>query len=498
MNAMYPEDGLYPTMRRNKTMRVRNLLIGQTGTYNQLFLRPYIANADGTTVNELASRIHEAQTISVDRNLLSGVASNLVAPMANPQAPIMVPNGWDVPRCRFILTVECEWTVGANTVYYIQGYTDYYGISNSQAIDPNMRFYINSITTTVESTLNTPFGVQTMDNVSSANQLLWDPNWAYAPHEPNTRLSMRPMDIISGIQNQYLAQGHDYYGIESLVDNRTSMLVDPISSKRRNNLPVDYLTTIINAYTRTRQLGEFYQSEPDLYSSVRQSLQEETAGENAFIRKISRANGLSLTNEFTYSQLEQIDPNTRRNTQVVTIGPAQITQIHQTGLTENWNGCDRQTVVATILAQSIPAIMMDLLISKISFRSTNHDIGMQMSTIIEGAKTLNRADMTQNYEIFKIRLENELLRDITFNNQESFMLHMRVDLMGETWISISLGSEPTVDYVAPSFCDNLYSPIVTADGNHFNTVAADFESIIRHCGEAVAVPKVNAYIDQAV
>lgn len=494
----YQEDGLYPNVKHARDLRVVSLLIQQTGTYNQLFLRPYVANADGTTINELSERIYHANSITVSRDLLSGVAANLLAPMANPQAPISVPNGWDVPRCRFILTVECDWTMGSSTTYYIQGYTDHYGVSHSQAIDPNMRFYINSITSTIKSTIQTPFGMQMSDNVSGSAQLLYDPNWAYSPHEPNNRLAMRPMDIISGIQTQHLALGHDYHGVSSLVDNRAQMMHDPISSKRKNNLPVDYLTTIINAYNRNRQMGELHIHEPDLYNMVRMSLQEDTTGENPFIRKISRLNGLAVTNSFTFSQLEQIDLNTRNNTKVLVLGPAQVSQVHQTGSTENWNGSDRQTVVATILAQSIPAIMMDLLISKISFRSTNHDIGMQVTTIIEGAKTLNGADMVQNYEIFKARLENELLRDITFNNQEPFMLHMRVDLFGETWISLSLGSEPPIDFVAPSFCDNLYSPIITNDGTHFDTMASDFEAIIRHCGEAIQSPPVNAYLETVI
>lgn len=494
----YQEDGLYPNVKRATDIRVRSLLIQQTGTYNQLFLRPYVANADGTTVNELAERVYRANSLTISREVVSGVAANLLAPMARPQAPIMVPNGWDIPRCRFILIVDCDWTMGSPTTYYVQGYTDYYGVSNSQAIDPNMKFYINSITTTIATPMQTPFGVQVSDNVASSAQLLWDPNWSFAPNEPNNRICMRPMDIISGIQNQYLMQGHDYHGINSLIDNRAQMMIDPVSSKRSNNLPVDYLTTLINAYNRNRQAGELHIAEPDLYNMIRMTLQEDTVGENPFIRKISRLNGLACTNQFFFKQLEEIDPNTRNNTKVLVLGQAQISQVHQTGITENWNGSDRQTVVATILAQSIPAIMMDLLISKISFRSTNHDIGMQVTTIIEGAKTINGAEMVQNYEIFKARLENELLRDITFNNQEPFMLHVRVDLFGETWISISLGLDPAVDYVAPSFCDNLYAPIVTADGTHFDTMAQDFESIMRHCGEAIQTPAVNVYLDGAI
>jgi hypothetical protein len=494
MNTIYNlEEGLYPNIRRIRDLFVRSLMIQITGTYNQLFLRPYTANADGSIINELTNRIHNTSAINVAKPLLAGIASNLIVPMTSPQAPVSVPNGWDIPRARFILIVDCQWTVGSASTLYIQGYTDYYGVSHSQAIDPKMRFYINSITTTVSSTMNTPFGMQTYDNIHASSQLLWDPNWAFSPNDPNRKISMRPMDVISGIQTQYLTPGLDYYTINSFVDNRSFVLADPISSKRRNNLPVDYLASLINAYNHTKQNMNFTDNESNLYDSVKQQLQEDTAGEDPFIRKISRVNGVSLTNEFTFDQLEKIDPNTRHNTKVITLGPAQISQVHQTGLTENWNGTDRQTIVATILAQSVPAIMMELLISKISFRTTNHDIGMQVTTIIEGVKTLNNTDMVQNYEMFKARLENELLRDITFNNQEPFMLHMKVDLFGETWISLSLGSEPAIDFVAPSFCDNLYSPIVTMDPNHFAAISADFESIMRHCGEAVSLPPVNAY-----
>jgi len=121
--------------------------------------------------------------------------------------------------------------------------------------------------------------------------------------------------------------------------------------------------------------------------------------------------------------------------------------------------------------------MMDLMINKIFFRSTNHDIGGIMNTVIIDAKSITNADLTQNFELFKRRLEKEILFDITYGNQDLYMLEMNIDLFGETTISLSVGNSPMTVFSTPSFCDSLMTPVITTNKDNFNALIHDFDVI---------------------
>jgi hypothetical protein len=128
--------------------------------------------------------------------------------------------------------------------------------------------------------------------------------------------------------------------------------------------------------------------------------------------------------------------------------------------------------------------MMDLMLSKVYFRATNHSIGgVVVVTLIDG-KSITTADLSQHYELFKRRLEHEVLFDMTHGNQTLFNLEMQADLFGETRITLALDGGPAIPYTTPSFCDSLLTPVMTGSKDNFFGVVHDFETLMNALPEA--------------
>jgi hypothetical protein len=94
---------------------------------------------------------------------------------------------------------------------------------------------------------------------------------------------------------------------------------------------------------------------------------------------------------------------------------------------------------------------------------------------------------------FTERLKNEVLKGISNNNLITFDLTMQIDLVGETFIRISLNGQPHIDYMMPSFCDALAAPVLTQDGSDLYTMANDLTTLAENISAPHDYNMVNTY-----
>jgi hypothetical protein len=126
-------------------------------------------------------------------------------------------------------------------------------------------------------------------------------------------------------------------------------------------------------------------------------------------------------------------------------------------------------------------------LSNIGFIANNLGFnGVTDIKIVAAPKSLsNSMDLTLPIQKFIFRLENEMLRSLSYSNSISYMLEVKCDTLGETWINISVNGEPTVLYVTPSFCDALMTPVTTYNNALLNSVASDFNTLMGEIAENV-------------
>ena len=92
-------------------------------------------------------------------------------------------------------------------------------------------------------------------------------------------------------------------------------------------------------------------------------------------------------------------------------------------------------------------------------------------------------DLSKEIQAFCFRLETELLRSLSYNNQISFVLDLTCDLLGDTSVELSINGQSPSWHVAPSFTDSLMDPVVTADYKVIHGLAKDFDTLMQEISE---------------
>jgi hypothetical protein len=449
-------------------IRVLELILRETGTYNEQYRRPYNTNLQPGTFNILAERIQSTQKFTP--SLMSGIANQFIAPATEFEKAIIVPNGFGERRMRFMMKVEFTNRTGGTGIEIIQGYTDYKGIATTGACDPELEFYINStimIRTTPEFT---PMGQVMRTTAYDCSHVLSD-NTFNDIHTPIKDHRMCPQDVFATMA---IESNNDES--EKIFDTRTTVTNSASKSKRSNGLATNYMSSILQNYKSASAVVGMGGGELSVLEAARGNSNESLVTTDPFISTMGRIRNMAAVNNFTYRDLLALDPNTDNVRHTSFALPT--TPLHQVGLTAAWHGADRDTQVATTLSQSVPSLMMDVMLTRLAFTAWNLDFGGRVQIAITDANGFGDGNLAPALEMFKQRLETEILMEVSFNNQTSFNISMTIDLLGETWIAMSLDGKASVDYVTPSFCDALTVPVLTSNHETATNLSQNFNTLI--------------------
>lgn len=475
-------------------IRVIKLVLRETGTYNPQYSRPYETMMDGQTLSHIVNQVMSSTTKEVTPSLMQGLSGAFIKPQATPGGEIGIVNSWSERRCRFFLHVECDTGVAGTITQYIQGWTNHLGVSDrgfgKAHADPDMEFYVNSIVATKRVEMWTPTGNQIQETIIENAHLL-QANQFTSMYQPNQQRMIRPQDVFVNIALEELqpdfGSGRGEVGAGNVYDARTTLQAEAQKSRRRNGMPGTYAASIMDSYRIATGTGtDFNMSESSILETARNQVVESQASTDPFISSMTNIIGTIATNKFRMRDLLALDNNTQYVTNLSIAGNVQQrTRVHQTGDTQHWQGSDRVTQAASLLSQAVPSLMMDLLISNLTFKSSNHDgMGGQPLTHILDARSYTNLDLQRNLSMFKHRFEREILSDVTIGNSCSYMLEMEVNMQGDSWIRIALDSPNMVEFNVPSFCDSLIVPVLTTDPHSAMNIAHDFSALNNGIKEA--------------
>lgn len=462
---------------RSQPFAISRLTIQQSGTYSPQMLRPYATTLDGYTLNQIHNRLDLIRTDKINATLVSPFTHNIIEPISTPEGEALIPYGWDTPRARFVLQIETSTNPGTPVMYIIQGYTDHYGISPySNSIDPNLLFYINSIMGLNVATVNTPYGPKRQYRVVNADHFLYDFMSALDSNVAN-RIMMRPYDVqvatrlydVENTMNDHLDASQHYTSRVGLTTT------EPVSSSRDNNIPTRYVAKILESNRYAAMMSEYENSSGFFTESANRTM-ESIPNENPFVLKMSSDARNTVSNSFTYAALQAMDPVIDQKLYVADIQGSQFGQPHMVGQTEHWAGSDLVTVRATVLTQSIPGFMLRSLLNRLVFFCSNQNAGGEVITLITDGRSMTDIPLQELFSRFKQTFEAEMIPYVSFNGMEPFTIECNVDLFGETYIKLTIANQHG-EFVAPTFCDSLVSPVITNDPNHFRQLVSDFQQI---------------------
>lgn len=449
-----------------QTIRVRSLIIRDTGTYHEQFYRPYEATSNPGIMKFIADRDPQMEMDAVS---LSRIAGQFITPSAMPGGNVTIPNGWGEKRLMFFMEVE----VGNqfhSSVEIITGYTDYLGASQTGAIDHQMTFYVNGISK-VRTFTNQQGNV--MMNVMANNQVLANINTdSYNPHtyQSQNLYTMKPSSIIRNVSlRQY---DHD----TSVRDTTIEVGVNSVFSSRDNASPVRYLANIVSSYQKSQANVDYeggHTMQNNLKKAYNHSDSIDGRIENSDFMMVVSGLYNFFSNAFTYGDLMKLDPNVAAVTRIVW---NKNSFDYRQG-TQQLSGSDIETRIALIINNALPAMMMEFSLTKVVLTSTNRTLNSQPFTKVSEARTYASIDVTPQRKILEDRLSSELMRAISVDNLILYELNATCNVTGDTTITVSVEGKPAVPFTFPTFCDSLYTPILTRNINNVANMASNVNEL---------------------
>lgn len=482
---------MFPMGQQQYTANVVKLIMIHTGTYDDMPMRAYTGAFNTDIANAFNHVTSNGSLISAQA--IAPIASQIIAPEASPSGLAQIAEGWSNQRLRFLLELAFTSPMGEVTSQYLTGYTNYPGVTriagtvDKVAFDPQMCLYINNIITINRGRYN---GVE-LPRMYEASQLIFQtgPVSALGLQQPgpNSQFLMTPEEVLNRI-------GVSYYGKPNVAvtDLRSKLNLAGVAKSRRSNcLPSVYLAKTVNEL-HNQQMAN---SDDQFFNMASNAAKNLTELPDYTDKALNLLNELHFKTRgfITYGELNQICPDTDNKTAFVdkTISQSQITAatsashtnflLHgaQRGTSAPLTGSNEESIVATIVAQGVPAIMTDLMLTTISFSANNLSaVGNDFNITIHGFKTfLTDVDVTPQLQQFIYRLKNEILQSVTFNGQKPLKLDATVDVLGDTFIGIQMHSHQ-YEYQVPSFCDALLTPVVTSNIIQLDTVASTVHGLV--------------------
>ena len=458
----------------------------ETGTHNDITLRPYETQLTGNLIDEFREVTEDGRNFAP--SILSSTATQFLRPSTQHQGFAQIENGWGESRLRFMMAVD-YFSNNGNLIStkILQGYTNHVGVTPSGAVDQNMLLYFNTVLALRYSAIQTPSGFVNQPTVASANHLLTghvDYNMMQGKNA-STRL-MRPEDVFSTIHSQSLDSS-------DFLDTRSTFMNDGIvKSRRRNNNAPFYVSSTVSAYRRTFDQADDMDAWSDMCNQAKGYVKEDTMARDKFFHQLRQnSHSFMSKNAVTYGEMCGLYPEFDHRCQIVMLKKFEQVSHQQNRLwgatragdSEYWTSSTNETIWSSILCQSVPSLMFDLMLSQVEFIATNRTLdGSFWVQAVGGKSFIEGLDIRPYVEQFEQRLEYEVLRGLSSNNALDFDLKMMADVTGDTRLSISIGGQPAIEYSAPSYCDARFTPVLTQDQKNMEAVAYDISELSSNFG----------------
>lgn len=480
----------------------------QTGTYQAQYLRPFKGNASQAVVNQLREATNDGINLGV--GAVQELASDVITPQAMVEGEVMIPEQFNSRRFRIMARVfeENPFVRGSTTQRVFFGYSDHCDVTMASGlIDPNMRIYFNSETIIAENIVPTAHGPQTQAKIIGSNQIISPVNMVGGSNgmfaKPSSFL-IRPEDNFNLMQTKAVAKNLQDTGlidvkIDNSYDHRT-MVGEGGSfrySMRKDTSPVRYLSSSLSAYQHAR--AEYNSTMHDtndllfnrgtdsaeiLYGEASTVCRNSSIASNTFLGILREHTGFMERGFVTWGELTGLFPELLGSqcARFAMDNGQSIKKVSNAGQSQRWDGADYTSIGASLLAQTIPSIMMDTFFRQVSFAVTNGNGPNNYELVIHPESTasiIRGIDMRPYVVELERRIKIDVLNNITRGNQLPFRISMISDLAGESIIDISIGNEQPERFIAPTFADSLFSPVITRNHALSHEIANDITWLVK-------------------
>lgn len=463
-------------INKGRVKIVKLIMIPTKKQYNQVYQRSFTLNANADNINRISyefDKLGVKQGNKVPINALGSTLNDIINIDNTPIDKVYIPNGWQTQRIRYILEVESN-DNGIITSSFIQGYSEYYDPSFNNNIDPNMLFYINSVTNVIR-TFDPIKQIWTSRPLNTYNVLtdLAGQQVFQEVDGPSKHL-IRPQDV------NIVASTQDFMdGVTSLKAFNTELNGMVKTSKRSNNNQFDYINRTINGFIESKNICGVSDTQSDIYMNAASSTSDSVINNTSFFEILRNLSSQMLPNKFTLDILSKIDPTLKDNTYLTDTTELDMFHKYNTILdtehTEDMLNPTASTIKAYTIVQTINSLMLDNLITSLSI-SISNETGEPIVAVTDCKSIINGIDITSYINRLVTSVKNLLIPKITDGGYTCVVAHVASDVLGDTSVSISINNQPMIPYRLPSYADGLYSPMINSYQG-MQAVVSDFMSI---------------------
>lgn len=440
------------------------LVVTRREGYKDSYTRSYNLNVTHQTLGTLENVLHQVgvqnnQTVpdvAIARNL-----PNIMSINATPLGISEIANGWGTQRLRYIMEVESV-IADTNMVNYIQGYTEFHDPSYNGNIDPNMRFFINSIASFTRM-VDPISGMFIVKPHSNFNVITGNQGVGYQEVTDTNLKLIRPTDVIGSISDI------DTYGsdVGNIYNHADNVAGNVNISNRANNNPIKHFTRSINSYISSKNMCDTSHDQTNILTTAANSVSETNILSIPFIGALHSITGEPSPSGFTLDALSKLDPDIQHKIILIDnsldMAPV-VNTILDTTDTEELYKPNMESVIASTVAQSISGVLIDNLLAEIDFSTTNIT-GENITAISNARSFVEGIDVTSYVNKVVTNINHILMPEISQNGLITVELFVHSDVLGDTSVAISLNGQPSVVYRFPTFADSLYTPVISNELN---------------------------------
>lgn len=488
------------------TLFAKKSFFVESGTYQQPMLRTYQTTYNDAIVGQYIQDTNNGTEIVP--NAFNNISAAILSPSAAPTGTVNIDNGWQDKRMSFIIEVE---TVSpfdsqmSDRSVVLTGYTSYADVSiTSHKFDDNMRLYFNTSTIINTMTHRHPNGsvynrrhmvdsshllnVTTTQSINTTLQ-------AQDQYRDNTLWFATPRNVIYEMNSI----NNNNNGVNNnVIDYRIRS--NPMGldrSSRENAVPTTYLSKILRGVTDsvTNMAAGIGVDENDALTNASHGVRERLNDSDPIMMEILMGSDYNTTGYITWGRLCALIPNLNNSTAFSTRA-SRVVQTNTpdavSGDFSHWSGVGAETLIANNIAQLVPAMMTTCMIGTISFAFSNDNLTLTPTlTITSGLTMIDGIAFQQVSSQFESRFNTEIAPMITDQGRSVVNMIVQCSLGTETFVSLSRNGGPTYPFCAPTFCDSLYTPILSPSAQGLTDIASDLQNIANSVNNAQYMQQPN-------
>ncbi len=484
MNAMVPTN-----VQPVKNLSIDNLIYVPIGEYKQMFTRPYVAAAQQQSLDTLIDRMSAANNPRVNAGMLNGLTKRLVYP-SSVGVPCAVDQNW-VSESKYLWLLSATIEDNFNMIhrYYLQGYTNYNGITMNGTGDHRMEHTVNTVIETQVVSNQSPYGLVQKERLSRVYNVMHGSN-------VQTDLYMqRPSDVYGNMHAISLSIPYGQSGAVGSVNNyHTGTTVSAADSVNKtsgisNNIPTDYLANVINAGLATHNQFDFNYdqlNDVSLASAAKSNLSDPDIKNNQFLKILAMRNQTRRYGVFSLGELCAIDPSIEARFMLYNITKDFVDPLLQNtpNVGEYWDGQNTMTVAAYSIIEASVSLAARFGFSKMFFTASNqldatftpYVVAMKWNSVIN----LDEMETNSLVELFKTAFLQNVFMDESRGNALPLTIHMYVDLFSTSKVAIVDDYGRDVWYTIPTFANSNFSPVVTRDKGILDNLSQQVQSMTDH------------------